>query len=1081
MKTLGKFEIIEQIGKGAMGVVYKARDPFIGRLVALKTITTGLADDPALLERFYTEARSAGALQHPNIVTIYELGREGDTPFIAMAFLEGGSLDKVIESHPVLPLSQKLGYIVSVCRALEYAHKRGVVHRDIKPGNVMVTEDGNVNVVDFGIARLGDTGKTQTGMLIGTLAYMSPQLLKSERADAKSDIWAVGVMFYELLVYKRPFVGDNQGALMWNIMMQPTPSVTDVAPDTPPDVAAVVDKMLRKEVEGRYQSMEEVLLELEPVWKRLQQIEVTSLVEDSKQLFEARDLGRAQDRAKQALLIDTANTRAKQILEKISIEIKRNQLIPQVKERVKKGQELLAAGAFEEAKAEAEAALRLIGTYQEASDLVAQVQVAAEKDRKLKLAIRTTKQQLAEGAFTEAHLQLSKVLELDPSNLDALGLLKQVQDEKARRERQKRLSEILHNARTLWTGLKYDECIRVLVEAQREFPEESEIAKLLETARQDQAEQENQALLTEARNFLRSENFEEALQKLAQVLERSPSDSTAKNLRTLALQGQQQQNRERQFQGELAGLRVLVKEKKYQEVITRGEKLLADFPKEFELAELIAFARGEQAHLQQRLRLEECLEKVNQTLKASRFQEAIQAAEAALIEFPRNMDLMILLDKAKRQREEKEKRELLEKRINEVRNKIKREELTEAIDLARETLVVLGPDTDISQLLRQSEMELSQREKKKREQEEKVLQARTLVDAGNFGDATMILQQAVETRLITDSDPRLKDLLREIDKKKTPPPPAPPPPAPKPPAPTPASGSTSWPVPTRDLGKDYVYQQGPALPVEPRTIEHESATSVFSATTVTGPSVQPIPPPAPPPEEKKKTEKSKKEKRAAKRAAAADEAGATTFGQQAPFEETIIVSSVRVGSQTGTSVREASTSPVQIQVPVAPSLEPASRPLWKQPIAIAGLGVVIVLIVVGVILMSNKSAPPAPLVATVTPPVAVTNPRPGASVAPSPNAAPISKPAPTPAPVIAPKLTPTPTPAPAPVPPIRTPATIPSPAPTPTPAATPEQPKAAPEVAPEPPKPTPAPVPTPTPEPPKPALTATPAPPGRTA
>src|SRR6202049_3319008 len=124
MKTLGKFEILEQIGRGAMGVVYKARDPFIGRLVALKTITTGLADDPALLERFYTEARSAGALQHPNIVTIFELGKEGETPFIAMEFLEGGSLDKLIDGRPVLPLSQKLGYIVHVCRALDYAHTR---------------------------------------------------------------------------------------------------------------------------------------------------------------------------------------------------------------------------------------------------------------------------------------------------------------------------------------------------------------------------------------------------------------------------------------------------------------------------------------------------------------------------------------------------------------------------------------------------------------------------------------------------------------------------------------------------------------------------------------------------------------------------------------------------------------------------------------------------------------------------------------------------------------------------------------------------------------------------------------------
>lgn len=215
---LGKFEIIDKIGQGAMGVVYKARDPFIGRLVALKTITTGPADNPDLLERFYREAQSAGDPQHPNIVTIFELGKEGDTPFIAMQFLDGGSLDKLIEVRTHIPLSQKVGYIVFVCRALDYAHKHepAVIHRDIKPGNVIVTKEGVVKVVDFGIACGTDIGKTQTGSLIGTLGYMSPQQFRNIPADVQSDIWAVGIMFYELLAGRRPFEGDNSATLIMN-------------------------------------------------------------------------------------------------------------------------------------------------------------------------------------------------------------------------------------------------------------------------------------------------------------------------------------------------------------------------------------------------------------------------------------------------------------------------------------------------------------------------------------------------------------------------------------------------------------------------------------------------------------------------------------------------------------------------------------------------------------------------------------------------------------------------------------------------------------------------------------------------
>ena len=368
MKKLGKFEIVEKVGQGAMGVVYKARDPLIDRIVALKTLTTGLSDDANLLKRFYSEARSAGGLQHPNIVTIYELGHEGDTPFIAMQFLNGDSLDKIIDRRPNLPLSQKIGFIVYVCRALEYAHKQNppVVHRDIKPGNVMVTTEGTVMVVDFGIARLGEGTRSQSaGMLIGTLGYMSPQLFRNGAADARSDIWATGVMFYELLAYRRPFEGDNAAALMSNIILEKPRSITEASPGTPEDVRAVVERMLAKEADARYQSMEEVLLELEPVWRRLQQAEVFTLLENSQRLFEAGDLETAKAKVSQVIQIDTSNTQAKSLLEKINAEVRRKQIVPQLMARVEKAQQLLAGGQAVCAPTQLTAHLRLLQSWPE--------------------------------------------------------------------------------------------------------------------------------------------------------------------------------------------------------------------------------------------------------------------------------------------------------------------------------------------------------------------------------------------------------------------------------------------------------------------------------------------------------------------------------------------------------------------------------------------------------------------------------------------------------------------------------------------------------------------------------------------
>src|SRR6202521_1916884 len=265
-----------------MGIVYRARDPIINRPVALKTIIKGVAEDPELLQRFYREAQSAGGLQHPNIVTIYDMGEAGNLPYIAMELVEGENLEQVIARRPNLPISLKLVYAMQACRAFDYAHKRGIVHRDIKPGNVMVGKDGTVKVVDFGIARVLEASKTQTGMLIGTFAYMSPEQYHGERADERSDIWSFGVLLYELLCYERPFTGDNPGSLMHSICQQEHPPLREFVADCPPEMELILSKILRKSPRDRCQSMEDLLLELDPVYKELQFRSVAELVERSR-------------------------------------------------------------------------------------------------------------------------------------------------------------------------------------------------------------------------------------------------------------------------------------------------------------------------------------------------------------------------------------------------------------------------------------------------------------------------------------------------------------------------------------------------------------------------------------------------------------------------------------------------------------------------------------------------------------------------------------------------------------------------------------------------------------------------------
>lgn len=744
-----------------MGIVYKARDPLIGRLVALKTITGGLAGKPELLERFYQEARSAGALQHPNIVTIFELGKEGDIPFIAMEFLEGDSLEKIVARRDQLPLSKKIGYMAQICSALDYAHKHGVIHRDIKPGNIMLTKDGTVKVVDFGIARLVDTSKTQTGLMIGTPAYMSPQLLRGERADAQADIWALGVMLYELVAYQRPFLGDNPAALMWAIISQQPKPLRDVAPGCPAELEEAVGKMLEKEAPLRLQTMEDVLLELDPLYKRLQKDRLGELVAQSQQLIQSNDLQKAQLLLREALHLDSSNAEAKTLLDRVGAEIRRVQTEARAKEQVAKAQALFEAGRLEEAKVEAEVAVRIDTKYEPAKDLAARVKASIDRIKTIQEKLQGAKLRIAEGGLAEADQLLDDVLALDNANQQAQSLRRQIRDETARREKRRKITEGLQQGRALWSQQKHLQAVEILTGLQKEFPGEAEISELLITVRHDQAEQEKQELLAEARNLLAAQRYNDALASLESLRNAYPGDAAVRHLTTLIQQEQQTNAKRQRFESELSALRTKVSESQWDEALKRGEQLLKEFPQEFELLELVKFVRGEMQRAEQKRAQDERLKQVRALFDAGSFAQAVKAAEKALAEAPGNVDLKILLEKAQASQKEKEKQEVLEKRIREIKGRINRDELTDAIDLARQTVMTLGADTDVTQLLHAAEMELTQREKKK-EQDKKFEAAKTLVSAGNFAEATRVLDQAMATQILDSADPRVQEALRDI-------------------------------------------------------------------------------------------------------------------------------------------------------------------------------------------------------------------------------------------------------------------------------------------------------------------------------
>ncbi len=267
LSSLGRYEVIDVLGEGAMGTVYKGKDPAIGRMVALKTIRLNkLADSSEieeLRERLIREAKAAGNLSHPNIVTIYDVGHEGDLQYIAMEFLEGYTLEQIIRRQLELNFKIAAKIVFQVCSALSYAHKHNIVHRDIKPANIMVLENFHITVMDFGIAHFESSNLTQTGIAMGTPNYISPEQLKGEPVTSSSDIFSLGVVFYEILTGKKPFVGENISNLILKITTEDPPAPSSLDEKIPPMLDLIVKKALNKNPYDRYQSADEMARAME--------------------------------------------------------------------------------------------------------------------------------------------------------------------------------------------------------------------------------------------------------------------------------------------------------------------------------------------------------------------------------------------------------------------------------------------------------------------------------------------------------------------------------------------------------------------------------------------------------------------------------------------------------------------------------------------------------------------------------------------------------------------------------------------------------------------------------------------------
>ncbi len=466
--SIGRYEIRQRIGQGGMGSLYLALDPAIDRLVALKLLRI---DSDEMRARFLREARSAGRLQHPHIVTVYDVGEHDGQPFIAMEYVKGETLSDVIRRRAPVPLTQKISLMEDLCDGLEYAHRAGLVHRDIKPANLMVTNEAEgLKILDFGIARgVGDSGLTDVGTMMGTPNYMSPEQASGKPVDRRSDIFAVGAVIYEMLAYRQAFPGKEWQVVLPAILEKSPEPVTQVDRGLAPELDTIVGRALARDPVQRYQNLRSLRDDLadfrkqldvgdqetalptpipsaEPTaapplrsvrdradtdrtrLRELRKAKVARHVEAAETALVNGDMATAQSAAEEASLLDEEDTQVVRLLEKVHSARDAHQFQTDLEE----SQAKLGADALTEALRLVEDALELQPESAEARELrqrvlgaVEQRSRARERALLIERALREAREGLAAGNPEKALRAASEALAYEPTHSDALILKRQ--------------------------------------------------------------------------------------------------------------------------------------------------------------------------------------------------------------------------------------------------------------------------------------------------------------------------------------------------------------------------------------------------------------------------------------------------------------------------------------------------------------------------------------------------------------------------------------------------------------------------------------------------------------------------------
>ena len=797
-----------------MGAVYLASDPLLGRTVAVKVLRS---DDDELRERFAREARSAASLKHHHIVTIYDIGEDDEgRPFLAMEYIDGESMAQIVRRRAPIPLHQRLKYIIDLCAGLGYAHRTGIVHRDIKPANLMITSDGVLKIVDFGLARIAAsaTGLTRAGTLLGTVHYMSPEQTDGTVVDHLSDNFAVGLVLYEILAYRKAYPGDSAPVVLHNIVHTDPEPIGKFLPDRDEELESIVVKAIEKQRPRRYQDLRELASALESVRARLETTDPDATIVQrpdaetgSRRSAPAPDITAPTEVSPNAAP-PSARPAATDPRRLRNLDVIAQRRAAQIAQRLASAVEHYAAGRFEDAVEQCESAILINPEETRALELLEQAHRALN-DRQITQWVAEARDQLSRGELTHAEKIVEQALELRADSPEAIALRDEVRHTRRERERAADRARAVASAvdrarRNLQSGA-LEAAVRAATEALSYEPDQREAVQLRDQAlaaleaRRRQQEHEEAAVDTaaKARVLANTGDHSGALELLRRFDPPHPAVDEAIAEIEARIAALEQQRRE---EAERARLRALEEARRREQLAgvratTAAALERADYagartalrqarshpvvPGDAELdrlcTELEASIDAAEAEARLRAALDRHLKSAQAAVTAGDLSAALKSVDAAVSLAPDDADAQRLLRQVRELEEAAaaaeaaaEQRATIERQINAAQAALVSGDLNAAAKLVFATLQ-LAPDEpaalSLREQLRQAQEAKQLEAQQRRDAARVAARARNLFAAAQSDEAFSLLAAFEPHALVAAVEQELRDKHEQVERK----------------------------------------------------------------------------------------------------------------------------------------------------------------------------------------------------------------------------------------------------------------------------------------------------------------------------